>query len=192
MRPIRSQTQHMSSNLRVLAVCTHNRTRSVLIGGLLEEQFKSEGVRALIRTVGFSNGGESPTDSTVRFLASRGIDVKDYLSHWMSDSGIAGADLILTSEHQHVVAIAGRWPGAFDYTFTFPELVERGEAAGPRGERTFEEWLAAVNDGRPNALDYLDAAVGEIDDPTGRAPAIWQACFVQLDDLTSRLATLLA
>ena len=128
----------------------------------------------------------------MRFLASRGIDVKDYVSHWVNASGVSGADLIITSEHQHVVAIAGRWPDAFEHTFTFPELVERGEAAGPRGDRTFPEWLAAVNDERPNPLDYLDVAVGEVDDPTGRAPAVWQACFTQLDDLTSRLATLLA
>lgn len=182
----------MSPSLRVLAVCTHNRTRSVLTGGLLETQFKSTGVGAVIRTAGFSDGGEPPTDSTVRFLATRGVDVKDYLSHWMSSSGIAGADLIITAERNHVVAIAGRWPDAFEYTFTLPELVERGDAAGPRGERTFQEWLTAVNQGRPNPLDYLDADVDEVDDPTGRAPVVWQACFTQLDDLTSRLAALLA
>jgi protein-tyrosine-phosphatase len=191
MRPIRSQTRHMSSSLRVLAVCTHNRTRSVLIGSLLKEHTERERVPAVIRTAGFSDGGESPTDSTVRFLASRGIDVKGYLSHWMSDSGIAGADVIITAEHEHVVAIAGRWPDAFGYTFTLPELVERGEAVGPRGERTFQEWLTAVNLDRPNPLDYLDVTVGEVDDPTGRAPAVWQTSFAQIDDLTTRLAALL-
>lgn len=163
-----------------------------MIGGLLEALAKDGRLEAVIRTAGFSDGGESPTDSTVRFLASRGIDVKDYLSHWMSDSGIAGADLIITSEHQHVVAIAGRWPDAFEYTFTFPELVERGEAVGPRDDRTFQEWLSEVNADRPNPLDYLDVTVGEVDDPTGRAPAVWQASFAQLDDLTARLAALLA
>ena len=181
----------MSSSLRVLAVCTHNRTRSVLIGGLLDELVNKGRLSAVVRTAGFSDGGESPTDNTVRFLASRDIDVKDYLSHWMSDSGIAGANLIITSEHQHVVAIAGRWPDAFEYTFTLPELVERGEAVGPRGEKAMESWLAEVNVGRPNPLDYLDVVVGEVDDPTGRAPAAWQACFAQLDDLTARLAVLL-
>jgi len=91
-----------------------------------------------------------------------------------------------------MLAIAGRWPDAFEYTFTLPELVKRGDAAGPRGERTFQEWLTAINQGRSTPLDYLDAEVAEVDDPTGRARVVWQACFAQLDDLTSRLATLLA
>jgi len=181
----------MSSRLRVLAVCTHNRTRSVLIGGLLENLIQEGQLNAVVRTAGFSDGGESPTDNTVRFLASRDVDVSDYQSHWMSDQSIAGADLVITSERQHVVAIAGRWAEAFQYTFTLPELVKRGEAVGQRGNLSMQEWLSAVNAGRPNPLDYLDIMVGEIKDPTGRAPAAWQACFAQLDDLTARLAILL-
>ena len=181
----------MSSSLRVLAVCTHNRTRSVLIGGLLQELAKNGQLRAAIRTTGFSEGGKPPTDPTIRFLANRGIDVKGYLSNRMNDNVIAEADLIVTAEHHQVIEIAGRWPGSFERTFTLPEIVERGEANGPGDDRTFHDWLAAVNQGRPNQMDYLDAPIGEIADPTGHAPAAWQACFTQLDDLTTRLAVLL-
>jgi protein-tyrosine phosphatase len=182
----------MSSSLRILAVCTHNRTRSVLVGGLLDEHARHERIGADIRTAGFSAGGESPTDATVRFLASRGIDVKGYVSHWMSDQSVAGADLIITAEREHVVAIAGRWGPAFAYTFTLPELIARGEQAGPRDGRTLQQWLTAVSAKRPSTLEYLDADVGEIYDPSGRAPKIWSDCFTQIDDLTARLATLLA
>jgi protein-tyrosine-phosphatase len=181
----------MSSSLRILAVCTHNRTRSVLVGGLLEEHARHEGVGAVIRTAGFSAGGESPTDATVRFLASRGIDVKGHLSNSMSKQSVARADLIITAEHEHVVAIAGRWGPAFAYTFTLPELISRGEKAGPLGGRTLQQWLTAVNAERPSTLEYLDADVGEIYDPSGRAPTVWSSCFSQIDDLTARLATLL-
>ena len=60
------------------------------------------------------------------------------------------------------------------------------------GRRPLTEWLADINQGRPAGFDYLDTDVGEIDDPTGHAPAVWAASFAQIDDLTGRLAALLA
>jgi len=161
------------------------------MGGLLTEHTEREGLRVVIRTAGFSAGGESPTDQTVRFLASRGIDVKGYQSHWMSDLSVSGANLIVTAEHEHVVAIAGRWAPAFKYTFTLPELVARAGEVGRRGEQPLEQWLTAVNAGRPSAIDYLDSEVGQIYDPSGRSPTVWSGCFTEIDELTSRLASLL-
>ena len=105
---------------------------------------------------------------------------------------MTGADLIVTAEHKQVVAIAGRWPQAYDHTFTLPEIVELGERVGARGGRTHLEWLAALHAVRPDPLGYLDTKVGEISDPTGRSPATWSACFAQIDDLTARLIDLLA
>jgi hypothetical protein len=84
------------------------------------------------------------------------------VSHWISDQSVAGADLIITAEREHVVAIAGRWGPAFAYTFTLPELIARGEQAGPRDGRTLQQWLTAVSAKRPSTLEYLDADVGEI------------------------------
>jgi hypothetical protein len=63
---------------------------------------------------------------------------------------------------------------------------------GPIGDRSIDEWLAVINHQRLHGIEYLDAPVGEIDDPTGRAPAAWAASFQRIDDLTHRLATLLA
>lgn len=161
------------------------------MANLFEHHAAAAGLATLTQSAGFSDGGEQPTDNTVRYLATRGMDVSGYLSLWMTDRSIRGAHLIFTAEKAHVIAIAGRWPDAFGYTFTLPELVQRGEAVGPRGERTLKEWLVAVNVGRPATLDYLDAKVGEIADPTGRSPATWKVAFEQIDDLTRRLVTLL-
>ena len=182
----------MASRLFALAVCTHNRTRSVLMANLFAQHATAAGLANLTQSAGFADGGEDPTDNTVRYLATRGIDVSGYRSHWMTDHSIRGAHLIFTAEKGHVIAIAGRWPESFGYTFTLPELVGLGEAVGPRGDRTLSEWLDAVNVGRPTTLDYLDATISEIPDPTGRSPATWKAAWEQIDDLTKRLVTLLA
>ena len=183
----------MPRSLRILAVCTHNRTRSVITAALLEEHAQSKRLNVTVRSAGFSEeGGELPTDTAVRLLKGRGIDVSGYLSHYLNTPGVTGADLIVTAEHRHVVAIAGRWPQAYDYTFTLPEIVELGERVGGRDKRTHLEWLAALHAERPDPLGYLDTKVSEINDPTGRSPADWTRCFQQIDDLTTRLINLLA
>ncbi len=164
-----------------------------MMGGLLAEHARSEGLSVVVRSAGLSgNGGEPPTDTTVHLLGGRCIDVSDYRSHYLSAPGVAGADLIVTAEHHQVLAIAGRWPKAYDHTFTLPEIVELGEWVGRRGQRTPIEWFATLHAERPDPLDYLDTWVGEIRDPTGRSPAAWSACFAQIDDLTARLIALLA
>lgn len=182
----------MSLSLRVLAVCTHNRTRSVLVGALFEQFARRRGIDTIVRTAGFAEGGMPPTDTTVKLLAKRGIDASGHQSHLLTENSVIGADLVITAEHEHVVAIAGRWPQAFGYTFTLPELVERGDEVGQRGDRTLQEWLTAVNIDRPTALDYLETPVDEIDDPTGLAPSAWATCLSRVDALTSHLAILLA
>jgi protein-tyrosine-phosphatase len=183
----------MSSSLWVLAVCRHNRTRSVLMANLFQQHAEAAGLATLTQSGGFSaTGGEEPTDNTVRYLATRGIDVSGYRSLWMTDHSIRKAHLVVTAEKDHVIRIAGRWPDAFAHTFTLPELVARGEAVGRRDGRPLREWLEIVSVGRPTTLDYLDTEVGEIADPTGRSPATWKAAFEEIDDLTARLVTLLA
>jgi protein-tyrosine-phosphatase len=183
----------MASSVWVLHVCTHNRTRSVLMANLFQQHADLAGLPALTKSGGFSEkGGEEPTDNTVRYLANRGIDVSGYRSHWMTDQSIRKAHIVVTAEQAHVIRVAGRWPDVFGHTFTLPELVQRGEAVGPRNGRPLQEWIDEVNIGRPAALDYLDTPVGEIDDPTGRSPATWKAAFDRIDDLTARMVALLA
>ena len=181
----------MSSRLRVLAVCTHNRTRSVLIQELFDHHAQQAGLAVIVKSASFHAGGEAPTDTTVRLLQARGIDATGNRSLTLNTNGVTGANLIVTAEKAHVISIVGRWPQAFTYTFTLPEIAARGEHVGPRGERTFEQWIDAVNAERPTALDYLDSDVGEIVDPTGGPPAGWSTCFAQIDELTAGLTRLL-
>jgi len=178
--------------VRVLSVCTHNRTRSVLVGGLLTQHFERDGVDGGVRAVGFGDSGLPATTETIRLLASRGVDVRDHRSRQITGEDVIGADLIVTAERMHVIEIAGRWPDAFDKTMTLPELVQRGEGA-PRPDQTgITSWLDAMSLGRPHNLDYLDADIDEIADPTGQPPAAWRKCTDQIDDLTARLAKMLA
>ncbi|MEO7398770.1 MAG: hypothetical protein ABIW84_09420 [Ilumatobacteraceae bacterium] len=182
----------MTEPIRVLCVCTHNRTRSVMTGGLLQRHLTRLRVDALVITAGTMPGGQPPMERAVRLLAGRGIVVDDHRSQALTDDLVSDADLIVTAERDHVVAIAGRWPKAFGATFTLPEIVALAERAGSRLGGPVDAWLARVGSSRVTALDYLDSDdLGELADPTGKAPAVWDKAFAEIDDLTRRLATVL-
>ena len=185
----------MSRRLRVLSVCTHKRTRAVMMSALLEQHARRGDLDGsyVFRSAGFSErGGELPTPQAIELLATRAIDVSGYLSHYLGRMGVTGADLIVTAEHAHVVTIAGSWPEVYDRTFTLPEIVELGERVGPRGRRALREWLDDLHSERPAPLDYLDQPVGEIADPTGQSVQRWSRCFDEIDDLTARLIALMS
>ncbi len=181
----------MTPPLRVLCVCTHNRTRSVMTGGLLKRHLTRMRVDTIVDTAGTMSVGEQPMDPAVRLLAKRGIDVSGHRSQLLDHQLVEDADLIITAERDHVVWIAGRWPAAFASTFTLPEVVARAEHVEPRNGGPVGEWLARLGAGRATARDYLDIDVGEIADPTGQSPAVWGRAFAQIDELTRQLAVAL-
>ncbi|MEX2625963.1 MAG: hypothetical protein WD225_03710 [Ilumatobacteraceae bacterium] len=185
----------MAGTLRVLTVCTHNQTRSVLMAGLLAQHADAAHLDASVLSAGFRGGGMSATDRARRLLAARGIDVGDHRSQRLDEPHVHHADLIVCAEHDHVVAIAGDHPSAFVKTFTLPELVRLAEAVGPRAGASLDEWLARIAVERTDPMGYLQlrsSAVGELADPTGSAPATWTTAFDEIDDLTGRLVAALA
>jgi protein-tyrosine phosphatase len=177
--------------LDVLCVCTHNRTRSVLMGGLLHRQHLLRGLGLAVRTAGFEQPGLPPTAETVRRLDRFGIDASGHRSRRLDDDDIDRAGLVLTAERRHVVEIAGRRPAAFTRTFTLPEAVDRGTAHGGRDGEELATWISALDEGRPRASAYLDATVGEIEDPTGRALEDWDRTVAEVERLVDALCGLL-
>lgn len=179
------------SEIRVLCVCTHNQTRSVIAAALVDHHLRALGVPATVTSAGVRAGGVPPTEETVRLLGARGLDVSGHRSRRIDDTIVTGSDLILTAERDHVVHIAGRNPSLFSRTFTLPEVVERGERIGVPTGHDWQEWLDALRVGRPSAFDYLDTPVPEVADPTGRSRRAWTEALATIDDLSERLARLL-
>lgn len=182
----------MDGPLRVITVCTHNRTRSVLMAGLLGHHAARAGLDLDISSTGFVADGLPPTDRTVRLLKRAGIDVSTHRSSRVGGKSVPDADLILTAEREHVMSIGSRWPSLFNVTFTLPEAVERGDEIGPRGGDA-TAWIAELGADRSLELAYLDdTTIAQVADPTGGSPAEWRRAFQIIDTLTKRLVTLLA
>lgn len=183
----------MDGPLRVITVCTHNRTRSVLMAGLLGHHAARAGLDLDISSTGFVAAGLPPTDRTIRLLERAGVDASTHRSSRVGVNDVPDADLILTAEREHVVSIASIWPSLFEVTFTLPEAVERGDEIGERGTTDAKAWVAALGADRPLELTYLDdTAIAQVADPTGGSPAEWRRAFRIIDALTERLVTLLA
>lgn len=183
----------MGGPLRVTTVCTHNRTRSVLMAGLFGHHAAAAGLDVEVTSTGFVAAGLPPTDRTVRLLRRAGIDVSKHRSSRIGHGHVPNADLILTAERDHVVSIASLAPALFDIAFTLPEAVERGRRIGPRADRDLTEWITALDEGRVRQFSYLDDdGPGEVADPTGRSPAEWRSAYASIDSLTKELVTLIA
>jgi protein-tyrosine-phosphatase len=181
----------VSDDLRLMAVCTRNRTRSVLIGALLQMHLDDAGLAARVRTAGFVERDMPPTRQTVAALAERGIDVSGHRSTTIDLGRVERSALVVTAERLHVIRLCADVPEAFERTFTLPELVARGESRGPVGGRPIGEWLAEVGAGR-RRRDYVDDAIPEVDDPTGAPDPMFASAVVHIDELCGRLAALLA
>lgn len=181
--------------VKLLAVCTYNQTRSVMMAGLLAAHCREVGVPARILSAGMRASGRSPaSDPAIRLLAGRGIDVRDHVSTRVDEPHVRHADLIVCAQHDQVVSISGAHPGSFRKTFTLPEIVRLGELVGPRRRTPWEDWLTGLGEHRFDPMQYLEvsrAVVGELADPTGMSPATWQLAFDEIDDLTRRLVELL-
>lgn len=187
---VRGDTGQMAAPLRILCVCSFNQTRSLLMGVLLAGHLRPTRTPHRIITAGTEVQSPHPaTDRTVRLLAKRGVDVTGHRSRRVDESLVTGAHLIVTAEPAHVVWITGRWPGTFERTFTLPEIVTLAGQAQPEPGEPLDQWLVDVGRRRTPAIDYLDAdSTGEIADPTGQSPSVWNSSFATIDDLTERLA----
>ena len=178
---------------RIVVVCTAGRCRSPLAAALLHDALAARDEPAEIDTVGILEPGLPALEETVAVAERRGLDLTDHRSRRLEAPVIADADLVLTMERRHVQEVVAVDPAAWPHTFTLKELVRRGEAIGPReaGE-TPAGWLARAHEGR-RSRDLLGASeLDDIADPAGSPIGEHESLAVELEDLTSRLADLIA
>lgn len=154
--------------------------------------------RALVRSLGFGPEGEPAIADAVREMAQRGLDVSEHRSLRVTGSRVDQADLILTSEKDHVIGVAAESPEAARRSFTLPEFLGLVLAAGAGGgdgasvdARPLAEWASALSVDRSPA-DYLAAPIPEIDDPTGSSPRRFAAATEAIEEMCERVADVLA
>lgn len=160
---------------RVLVLCAHNRTRSVMAAALLRHHLGDDD-RFVVETAGFAEEHQPALPDAVMLLAEHGMDASMHLSRRVTNEMVQQADLILTADKKQVMAAVADHGADFGKTFTIPEFAFR---------------QSFPNDPRPHGYAYIASSVGEVEDPTGRLPSVWRSVYASLDMTMRSIATAL-
>lgn len=180
--------------LAVLTVCSRNRTRSILMAELLRRHVAGvsspeRDPSVQIMSAGTAAEALAPIAGVQRQLHRFGITMSPHVGRQVTDDLVETADLILVSDADQVVWIAGRWAQAYARTFTLPEIVTYIDDVGPRRGRSMAEWTLELAARRPRPQTYMiPNAIPGLIDPTGTAEDVWAKVTNEIDVLTARLA----
>jgi len=180
--------------VRILAVCTHNRTRSVMMAALLESMLADRlgPGRVEVGSSGFGPEGIAAISDAVEAMSRRGLDVSAHRSRATTAALVDAADVIVTAERDHVVKIAALSRAAFTRAMTLPELLERAAASPPRaGVGGVRAWVESLTADR-TAGAYLRAPIPEVADPTGSSARAFEAAVVEIERQCHDVAALVA
>ncbi|MGK0276845.1 MAG: protein-tyrosine phosphatase [Ilumatobacter sp.] len=173
--------------LKILTVCSHNRTRSVMTMAMLQSMLDArlgDGA-AIVRSLGFGPEDMPSIPDAVDAMKRRGFDTSGHRSRKVTADNVGPADLILTSERDHVVKIAAMSPQAYRQTMTLPEFLSLAELDDSPPGQSLRDWVASLTASR-SARTYLNSDVGEIIDPTGSAPRAFEKSVVGMEEMCKR------
>jgi len=164
-----------------------------MAAALLRRYLDEAGVTATIGSAGLLPGGASAVAEATAELAARDLDLTGHRSRQLDAAQITTATLVIGMTREHVREVLVLDPNARDRAFTLKELVRRGEAVTPPApEVPVASWLAtlAASRTRDDLLGW--SATDDVADPVGGPRRGFRRAAAELDDLTQRLATLLA
>jgi len=185
--------RHYTQRIDVLVVCTANMCRSPMLEAFLGSALRARGAEAHVHSAGTMADGRGAVREVIEVSAERGHDLRSHVGRRLSPELVRGADLCLPLAREHLREIVVMAPEAFARTFTPKELVRRAAAVGGRrpGE-ALPIFLDRVHDGRtPRQLMGNDPA-DDVADPIGGPRYGYERTAVELENLASSIAALLA
>ena len=179
--------------LKIMTVCSHNRTRSVMSMAMLQAGFDRRlgPGRAAVRSLGFGPEGIPAIPDAVDAMQRRGFDVSDHRSRQVTAKRVEAADLILTSEKDHVIKIASASPVAYRRTFTLPEFCDHISSDPLAEGRSLAAWMTDLSEGR-RAGDYLRSDIPEVADPTGSPRRQFEAATVGIEEMCATVVDVIS
>lgn len=158
---------------RLLALCTGNAARSVMVGAMLAP--------APLRIVTAGTHvveGQPMSRRTRDALVSVGLRADGHRSHQLTDRDVMEADLIVAMAGEHVAYIRRRYPEAASRTASIRRLC-RDLPAGPRPLR---ERIGSLG-----LAELPIEAWEDVDDPAGGEDEVYLSCAKELGALSADL-----
>ncbi|MHB8379746.1 MAG: arsenate reductase/protein-tyrosine-phosphatase family protein [Acidimicrobiales bacterium] len=173
----------MVSSLKLVTLCTGNVARSVMLGYMLESLAQVGGFDWSIRTAGTHVVEGSAMSSRTRDALQSLDDLGEHhygshRSHQLSSEDVAWADVILTSEANHVLFVRSNFPGASSKSVLFHQFVREAPL-----DLAFNEQLRVVATREP-------LATYDVDDPAAGDQATYNACATKLWKLAQIFSTI--
>jgi protein-tyrosine-phosphatase len=158
---------------------------------LLRRRLEERGIKARVSSAGLLPGGAPATEAAIETMAVDGLDISEHISRQVSVPLLEASHLVITMTRQQLVELTVMAPTAWPRMFQIRDLVWRSEQVGPwPPSEPFADWLRAVGRDR-NRSELLSAPLSDdVADPIGQSAAFYERTRRVLDDLLSRLATL--
>ncbi len=183
----------MTEPLKILTVCSHNRTRSVMTMAMLQSNLDDRlgAGAAIVRSLGFGPEDIPSIPEAVEAMKRRGLDTSAHRSRQVTKRNIEPADLVLTSERDHVVKIAAISSDAYRRSMTMPEFLSLAELDEAKPGESLRAWATGLTAQR-TPRDYISGDVAEIFDPTGTAPRAFEKSVVEMETMCEQATRLIA
>jgi protein-tyrosine-phosphatase len=169
--------------LKILALCTGNAARSVMLGYMLSTIAETNGANWVIRTAGTHVAEGAAMSSRTRDALLRIPELGDHSygahrGHQLSQDDVEWSDVILASEALHVLFVRLRYPHAAAKSVSFGQFIRSAPLDEP-----FVDQVSFVSSQVP------DSAF-DVDDPAGQDQLAYDECARSLWDMAQVFATL--
>jgi protein-tyrosine-phosphatase len=175
----------VNSPLKLVALCTGNVARSVMLGFMLTSVAEANGLNWSVRTAGTHVVEGSAMSSRTRdaLLKIDGLGEHHYSAHrsrQLTTGDVEWADALLTSEANHVRYARSNFVDGSAKAVSLGQFLREAPL-----DLAFREQLSFVTSLEP--LDYFD-----VEDPAGQDQATYDECASLLWEMAQALATLIA
>ena len=158
-----------------------------MAAALLGRRLSAAGVANEVSSAGTRAGSLTPAmPHAIAAVGEQGLDISSHRSRALDSRSIANADLVLGMTREHVREVVTKEQSVLLRTFTFKEIVRRGELS-PRRYEPVADWVEALAADRGNQDLLGSSSEDDIEDPIGLPLEEYRKTAFQLDDLAERL-----
>ena len=157
--------------IEIVVMCTGNICRSPMGEALLRERLETGGVDARVSSVGLLLDDRPADPHAIDEMAEE-------------------IDLLIGMEQRHVREAVLLHADLFTRAYTLPDLVARAESVGPRADRSMDEWLAELGEGRRRTDLFRQDRRLEVADPIGKSKKAFHRTAEEISALIERFVVL--
>jgi protein-tyrosine phosphatase len=155
-----------------------------MAGALAAEMLAARGIPAQVASCGVQESGEPAVRHAAAEMARRGLDLSAHHSRQIDTSILGWADLALTMERSHLIALAEVDMSALGRSFTLRELAGLAPLVGERpAHESVAGWIARADRMRSPSNVLALATADDVPDPIGGSRRAFRRAASEIEGL---------